>query len=122
MRWGGHEGGSIRTIGGFRLDKSELIDGVRISAIHRPRVPRTPAASLPKMSPVGARRFAEKRNQAPRWRAAAWSISAASWRVVAERDSPRSMRASSSTRASSVVSGVMVVVVRLPVVVLRMVH
>ena len=58
----------------------------------------------------------------PRCFVAAFSISAASLRVVSLRDSPRSISASSSTRASRSARGVMVVVVRLPVVVLRIVH
>ncbi len=53
---------------------------------------------------------------------AAFSMAAASARVVAERASPRSMRASSSMRSASVVSGRMVVVVRLPTNCLRIVH
>jgi four helix bundle protein len=50
------------------------------------------------------------------------SISAASFRVVSDRLSPRSITASSSTRASSPVSGVIVVAVFFVVLVLRIVH
>ena len=45
-----------------------------------------------------------------------------SGRVVSDRDSPRSMVASSSTRASSLVRAVIVVAVRLAETSLRIVH